>query len=67
MNTGRVVQTTVMFALVGTLIIAAIAPTMHKQDVAAFNDDHNQFVYNTHNHLKCSESSCDETNSVTTV
>lgn len=33
----------------------AFALTIQQQNVAAFNDRNNQFVYNSHNHLQISE------------
>jgi hypothetical protein len=31
----------------------AIALTIQQQDVAAFNDKNNQFVFNSHSHTQC--------------
>jgi hypothetical protein len=45
--------------LSGVLVIVAatltIALTVQQQEAAAFNDKNNDFVYNTHNHLKCND------------
>jgi hypothetical protein len=43
--------------LAGVLVSVATTPTValtvQQQETAAFNDKNNDFVYDTHNHLKC--------------
>ena len=46
------------------LVTAALASvvfsvTIQQQNVAAFNEENNQFVLNMHNHLKCGGGDCD--------
>jgi hypothetical protein len=36
---------------IAALASLAFAVTIQQQNVAAFSDSNNQFVYNTHNHL----------------
>jgi hypothetical protein len=41
--------------VVAALASLAFALTIQQQNVAAFNDRNNQFVFNSHNHLQISE------------
>jgi hypothetical protein len=43
------------------------ALTIQQQNVAAFNDKNNQFVFNSHNHLQISEDHGIASNSVNTL
>ena len=47
-----------MLAIVTALASLAIALTIHQQDVAAFNDKNNNFVFNSHSHTSCETGSC---------
>jgi len=47
-----------IFAIITALASLAIALTIQQQDVAAFNDEHNQNVGNTHGHQSCHEGGC---------
>jgi hypothetical protein len=55
-------------SLVATAILASLvfALTIQQQNVAAFNDKNNQFVYNSHNHLQISEDHGIASNSAST-
>jgi hypothetical protein len=56
-------------SLVATAILASLvfALTIQQQNVAAFNDKNNQFVYNSHNHLQISEDHGIASNSASTL
>jgi uncharacterized membrane protein len=47
-----------MLAIVTALASLAIALTIQQQDVAAFNDKNNNFVFNSHSHTSCETGSC---------
>jgi hypothetical protein len=52
---------------IAALASLAFAVTIQQQNVAAFSDSNNQFVYNTHNHLQISEDHGIASNSGTTL
>ena len=56
----------IKWTLLATAALAslAFALTIQQQNVAAFNDRNNQFVYNTQNHLQISEDHGIASNSV---
>jgi hypothetical protein len=56
-------------SFVATAILASLvfALTIQQQNVAAFNDKNNQFVYNSHNHLQISEDHGIASNSASTL
>lgn len=47
-----------MLVIVTTIASLAIALTIPQQDVAAFNNEHNLFVGNSHSHTSCEIGSC---------
>ena len=59
----------IKWTLLATAALAslAFALTIQQQNVAAFNDRNNQFVYNTQNHLQISEDHGIASNSVTVL
>jgi hypothetical protein len=44
--------------LITALAALAIVLTIHQQDVVAFNDNNNQFVFNDHSHTQCGAGTC---------
>ena len=58
----------IKWTLLATVVLAslAFALTIQQQNVAAFNDRNNQFVYNSHNHLQISEDHGIASNSAST-
>jgi hypothetical protein len=54
------------FLATAALASLAFALTIQQQNVAAFNDKNNQFVYNSHNHLQISEDHGIASNSAST-
>ena len=56
----------IKWTLLATATLASLAfpLTIQQQNVAAFNDRNNQFVFNTHNHLQISEDHGIASNSV---
>jgi hypothetical protein len=56
----------IVLLLITVLASLVFALTIQQQNVAAFNEKNNQFVYNSHNHLQISEDHGIASNSAST-